>query len=50
MSIVFRDRALKPGETSHYYCPDCGCEIHPDFAYSHKCNPVLKAIKQDRKV
>lgn len=35
--IRFRDRALKVGEKSHYYCDKCGWELHPDLAYSHKC-------------
>ncbi|MHA1868076.1 MAG: hypothetical protein ACTSXD_08405 [Candidatus Heimdallarchaeaceae archaeon] len=45
MTIQFRDRALKEGEKSHYYCDECGIELHPDFAYSHKCNPyILKKV------
>ncbi len=33
----FIDRPLKPNETSHYRCNCCGQHLHPDFAYSHKC-------------
>lgn len=39
--IVFRDRPLKEGETSHYHCNDCGQDIHPDFVHKHKCEPLL---------
>lgn len=39
MTIHFRDRPLKKGEKSHYYCDKCGEELHPDFAYTHKCDP-----------
>ena len=42
--VIFRDRSLGPGETSHYHCTECGQDIHPDFAQSHKCNPIVKAI------
>jgi hypothetical protein len=42
--IEFRDRALKPNERSHYVCTECGCELHPDMAYSHKCNSIASAI------
>ena len=42
MTIQFRDRPLKEGETSHYYCDVCGVELHPDFAYQHKCNNNLE--------
>jgi len=35
--IDFRDRPLKKGEKHHHYCLDCGAELHPDLAYSHKC-------------
>lgn len=38
MTIQFRDRPLKPGEKSHYYCDKCGEELHPDFAYNHVCD------------
>ena len=37
MTIVFRDRPLKPGEKQHHYCTECGQELHPDLAYRHKC-------------
>ena len=40
MSIIFRDRSLKPNESYHHYCEECGVELHPDLAYSHKCNPL----------
>ena len=42
MGIVFRDRPLKPSEKYHHYCTECGQELHPDFAYSHKCSGLLK--------
>ena len=41
MGIIFRDRVLKKGETSHWHCNDCGQDIHPDFIHNHKCNPIL---------
>ena len=44
--IIFRDRALKDREKSHWHCPDCGQEIHQDFVQSHKCNPLIKKLKQ----
>jgi uncharacterized OB-fold protein len=40
MTVTFRDRALKKGEHSHYVCDQCGAELHPDMAYSHKCSMV----------
>lgn len=46
--IGFRDRSLKPNETSHYYCEECGQDIPPDFVDSHKCNPLAK-VKVDEK-
>ena len=45
MAIQFRDRALKEGEKSHYYCIECEQELPHDFLYSHKCNPLLKNLK-----
>jgi hypothetical protein len=42
MVIQFRDRPLKEGETSQYYCDICGEEVHPDFVQSHKCGVLLK--------
>jgi orotate phosphoribosyltransferase len=41
MTVVFRDRPLKEGEHSHYYCSKCEVELHPDLAYSHKCSILL---------
>lgn len=41
-AIEFRDRPLKKGEKYHHYCRDCGQELHPDLAYSHKCNAIHK--------
>ena len=38
--IQFRDRPLKPGETSHWRCGKCGEEIHSDMVHSHKCKEV----------
>ena len=35
--IGFRDRSLKIGERSHYYCKKCGTEITLDSALYHKC-------------
>jgi len=35
--IKFRDRALKEGEKSHYYCETCGCEIDRDLVSTHRC-------------
>ena len=35
--IGFRDRALKVGEKSNYYCRKCGAELHPDTMRHHKC-------------
>lgn len=46
MPVIFRDRALKPSERSHWHCTECGQDIHPDFANSHKCNPIVKAINE----
>ena len=43
--ILFRDRALRPGEKSHYVCNECGCELHPDMVYSHKCSPLNKYLR-----
>jgi len=40
MSVIFRDRVLKSSEKSHYVCSECGCELHPDMAYFHKCSPL----------
>lgn len=37
MAIRFRDRPLKGGETSNYYCDECGVDVHPDLRHSHKC-------------
>lgn len=37
--IIFRDRALKAWETSHYECERCGCEINPDVR--HKCYDLI---------
>lgn len=37
MSIMFRDRSLKPNELYHHYCSLCGVSIHPDFINNHKC-------------
>ena len=45
MTIQFRDRPLRCGEKSHYYCDECGCELHPDFAYSHKCKNIKLEFK-----
>jgi len=42
--IRFRDRALKPGETSNYYCDECGQDVHPDFRHSHKCSNKLRSL------
>ena len=36
-NIGFRDRQLKSGEKSHYYCKECGQEVHIDLAHKHKC-------------
>ena len=43
MSILFIDRALKPGEKTHYKCTTCGSYLNPDFAYSHKCVTLVPA-------
>jgi len=40
-TIEFRDRPLEKGEKYHHYCKDCGQELHPDLAYSHKCNSLI---------
>ena len=37
----FRDRPLKDGEKSHYYCEKCGVDLHPDTAHNHKCSSVF---------
>ena len=47
MGIIFRDRPLKPSETSHWHCNNRGQDIHPDFVESHKCNPVVKALHDE---
>jgi hypothetical protein len=44
--IRFRDRPLEKGERSHYYCDKCGQELHPDFAYTHRCNPLTLALRR----
>lgn len=38
--IRFRDRRLEKGEMYHHYCEDCGQELHPDLAYSHRCSSL----------
>ena len=40
--IQFRDRALKEGEKSHWYCDKCGAELNSDFKDNHKCNEVYE--------
>ena len=35
--IRFRDRPLKKGEKSNWYCSECGVDVHPDLKHSHKC-------------
>jgi len=47
MAIEFRDRALKPAEKYHHVCTECGQELHPDFAHSHKCNSIVLGIKKN---
>jgi hypothetical protein len=37
MAIQFRDRPLRNGERSHWYCTKCGKELDVDFLYEHKC-------------
>lgn len=37
MTIRFRDRPLKKGEKSTYYCDKCGTDVHPDLRDHHKC-------------
>lgn len=44
--IEFIDRALEPDEESHYRCTKCKQYLHPDLAYSHKCNKFVLAIKK----
>jgi hypothetical protein len=47
--VAFRDRALKSGETSHYYCQKCGAEVHEDFRHKHKCSPLTEFSKGGKK-
>jgi hypothetical protein len=44
MTIIFRDRPLKPNETFHHYCDFCKVEIHPDMIQTHKCNKTWSQI------
>ena len=44
MGIVFCDRALESDEKYHHHCTKCGQDLHPDLAYSHKCNPIIKRL------
>lgn len=37
-NIRFRDRRLKSYEKYHYYCNECGADIHPDMIHKHKCS------------
>jgi len=48
MVVRFIDRTLKPSERSHYYCDECGVYLHPDLAYSHKCNPITLRLRKRR--
>lgn len=46
--IKFRDRPLRPNESSNYYCDICGQDIHPDLIHSHKCPPEFTLAYQRR--
>lgn len=44
-TIEFRDRPLRKGEKYHHKCKDCGQELHPDLAYSHRCSLIINKNK-----
>ncbi len=46
--IGFRDRALRIGEKSHYYCKKCGADITLDSAQYHKCKTLQVLVPSEK--